>query len=97
MSVSGHHIVIEPLLSEKSNAATERTNTVCFRVDLRANKHQIREAVEKLFKVKVESVRTARLPGKWRRVRYRPGYTGDWKKAHVTLKEGHSIRFFETE
>jgi large subunit ribosomal protein L23 len=97
MNLTHQEIIQAPLLTEKSNAAMDVSNTVCFRVDKRANKHQIREAVETLFKVKVESVRTSVMPGKWRRVRWRPGYTGDWKKARVKLKAGHTIRFFETE
>jgi large subunit ribosomal protein L23 len=95
MSLAAHEIVLEPLLTEKSTVATERENVVAFRVAKQANKHQIREAVEKLFGVKVQAVRTVRMHGKWRRVRWRPGYTGDWKKAYVKLKEGHTIQFFE--
>jgi large subunit ribosomal protein L23 len=97
MSLQPHEVILGPLLTERTTAAMEQSNTVSFRVDVRANKHQIRRAVEELFGVKVESVRTARMHGKWRRIRWQPGYTGDWKKAHVKLREGHSIKFFETE
>ena len=60
-----------------------------FQVDIRANKHQIRRAVEELFpKVKVAKVNTIRMTGKLKRKRTTPGRTSDWKKAVVTLKEG---------
>jgi large subunit ribosomal protein L23 len=67
------------------------TNTYHFEVDLRANKIQIREAVEKFFNVQVKDVRTLIRKGKNRRVRFRLGRTKDWKKAIVTLREGSTI------
>lgn len=97
VSYEPHHVILEPLLTEKSTWATADYNVVAFKVDRRANKHQIREAVEKLFDVEVAKVRTVNMHGKMRRVRWRAGYTGDWKKAYVQLKEGSSIEFFDTE
>jgi len=78
---------------------TERTTGLqalgqyTFKVDPRANKHQIRDAVETLFKVKVDRVNVMRVPGKERRVRFRPGFTPSWKKALVKLKPGYTIEF----
>lgn len=85
------HIIKRPLRTEKSVADGERTNSYHFEVDLKANKIQIKQAVEKFFNVKVDDVRTLVRKGKQRRVRLKVGRTKDWKKAIVTLKEGNSI------
>ena len=66
-----------------------------FEVDRRANKIQVKEAVERIFRVKVLKVRTQRVPGKIRRVGRNWGQRPDWKKAVVTLREGDRIEFFE--
>jgi large subunit ribosomal protein L23 len=66
-------------------------NKYTFEVDMRANKTQIKDAVEEIFKVEVEKVNTSRVRGKLRRMGRHEGYTSDWKKAVVTLKPGHSI------
>jgi len=97
MNLDPHHIILEPMFTEKTTAATSDRNVVAFKVDRRANKFQIRNAVEHLFNVKVGKVRTVNMHGKIRRVRWRPGYTGDWKKAYVQLMPGSTIEFFETE
>lgn len=86
-----YHIIKKPLRTEKSVADGESINTYHFEVDLKANKIQIKEAIEKFFDVKVEDVRTLVRKGKNRRVRFRLGRTKDWKKAVVKLKEGSSI------
>ncbi|MDN3515050.1 MAG: 50S ribosomal protein L23 [Candidatus Brocadia sp.] len=86
-----HHIIKRPLRTEKSVADGEATNSYHFEVDLKANKIQIKEAVEKFFNVKVDDVRTLVRKGKNRRVRFKLGRTKDWKKAIVTLKEGNTI------
>ena len=85
-----YDVIREPLLTEKG---TEQVTTVkyIFVVDRSAKKHEIREAVERLFNVKVDKVNTMVMGGKWKRVRYQPGKTADWKKAIVTLKEGQKI------
>jgi large subunit ribosomal protein L23 len=67
---------------------------VCFDVDPRANKVEIRAAVEKLFKVKVEEVRTSNMAGKLRRRGRFSGYRPDWKKAYVKLKAGEKVPEF---
>ena len=92
-----YRIVRKPRVTEKGLKMVERHRAYPFEVAPAANKIEIRTAVEKLFNVKVGKVRTVRMHGKMRRVRWRPGYTGDWKKAYVQLKPGSTIEFFETE
>ncbi len=88
-------VIKGPVITEKGTLVNELGNQVVFRVDPRANKVEIRQAVERLFKVKVEKVRTSRLLGKTRRVGKTAGRKSDWKKAYVTLAEGSRIDFFE--
>ncbi len=83
------------LLTEKSLALKERVSAYIFRVDRKANKAQIKAAVEKAFKVKVDSVRTMMMPGKPKRLGRFEGHTSGWKKAVVKLKEGQQISEFE--
>ena len=87
-------ILKKPVITEKSNDLLGE-NKYTFQVDLNANKIEIRQAVEKLFKVKVEKVNTMRVKGKIKRVRRVPGRTPEIKKAIVTLKEGDRIEVFE--
>lgn len=88
-------VILGPLTTEKADRLREKGNVVCFRVRRAANKVQIRRAVELLFEVEVTGVRTANFTGKnkrWGRfVGRRPG----WKKAFVTLREGHSVEIFK--
>jgi len=93
--VNLHDIIRRPLLTEKSNIAREEENLATFAVDPRANKHEIRRAVEELFNVEVLEVRTMRQPRKKRRMGKHMGYRPEWKKAIVRLAEGQSIEFFE--
>jgi len=90
-----YQIIKRPLITEKGMRRNEEENTVVFRVDPRANKLQIKHAVETLFEVKVLRVNTLNIEGKTRRVRLREGQKSDWKKAYVTLGEGDTITFFE--
>ena len=88
-------VIKKPCLTEKSNLLQEVENTVTFKVDPRANKIEIKKAVEELFDVKVQSVRTTPVKGKKRRVGLKSmGKTNDWKKAYVSLSEGE-INFLE--
>lgn len=66
-------------------------NKYVFEVNKRANKTEIRKAIEQAYKVKVKDVNTMIMSGKWRRVRFKPGKTPDWKKAIVTLRQGDKI------
>jgi len=85
-----YDIIIAPLITEKATNASA-FNKVVFKVARTATKPQIKEAVEKLFDVKVKSVNTLRRPGKWRTFRGRYGCTSDSKRAVVTLEEGQTI------
>ncbi len=80
-----------PVITEKSTHIKENLRTLTFKVAKNANKHDIKEAVEKIFNVKVESVRTANFHGKIRRQGRFSGRRPDWKKAYVTLKEGEKM------
>ncbi len=88
-------VIKKPCLTEKSNLLQEVQNTVTFKVDSRANKIEIKKAVEELFDVKVKDVRVTPVKGKKRRVGLKStGRTNDWKKAYVSLAEG-KINFLE--
>lgn len=91
-----YQVILRPVITEKSTMLKERNREVCFEVARKANKTEIKKAVEQLFKVKVETVRTQSKTGKWRRQGRNQGKTGDWKKAYVKLKEGEKmIEYFE--
>lgn len=90
-----HQVIQRPLVTEKSTLAREERNEVTFAVDPKASKHDVRRAVEELFSVQVEDVRTMRMPRKMRRVGRFIGARAQWKKAVVRLAEGQSIEFFE--
>jgi len=83
------------LMTEKSLSLREKDNAYVFRVDRKANKVEIRRAVEKAFNVEVDSVRTMVVPGKPKRMGMYAGRTPAWKKAVVTLKKGQRIEDFE--
>lgn len=87
-------VLIRPVVTEKSTDLLSQ-NKYTFIVDMRANKTQIKQAVEEVFKVKVDKVNTMRVPGKLRRQGRSVGRTSDYKKAVVTLVPGHSIDDFE--
>ncbi len=88
-------IIRRPLITEKSTQQKEESRQYVFEVDPKANKIQIKAAVEQLFKVKVIKVRTLNVLGKIKRLGRRYGKRPDWKKAIVTLREGDRIDFFE--
>ena len=90
-----HDVILRPVTTEKSTLARELSNVVTLAVDPRAGKHDIKNAVEQLFQVKVLDVRTMRMPRKMRRVGKFLGAKREWKKAVVKLAEGQSIEFFE--
>ena len=91
MKLAVYDIIQEPLITEKIAQATQNANQYGFKVHPQANKKEIKSAVEKIFNVHVEAVNTVNVGGKWRRVRFQPGKTQDWKKAIVTLKKGDKI------
>lgn len=90
-----YDIIRRPLITEKTNIQKELANQVTFEVDRNANRVEIRRAIERLFKVKVTSVRTMQIKGKIKRRGRVLGKRRDWKKAIVTLKPGERIDFFE--
>jgi large subunit ribosomal protein L23 len=92
--INYEQILIEPVLSEKANSMREEGKYV-FKVDPRANKIQIKEAVRRLFNVHPISCTVMVVGGKPKRQRYRSGYTASWKKAIIHLPKDETISLFE--
>jgi len=89
-----HDVLIKPLVTEKGITKKEEERTLCFKVAADANKIMVKQAVEKLFKVKVAEVRTSNFEGKLRRRGKFTGYRPDWKKAYVKIADGQKIPEF---
>ena len=89
-----HEILKRPIVTEKTTLQGEQ-GRYTFEVDIRANKHQVKEAVEKIFDVDVVSVNIIRMPGKRHRYGHHVSRPHPWKKATIRLAEGQSIGFFE--
>ena len=89
-----YEVIQRPLVTEKGVLKKDNERTLCFQVHPDANKTQVKAAVEKLFKVKVDEVRTATFEGKLRRRGRFSGYRADWKKAYVKLKAGEKVPDF---
>jgi len=90
-----YDVIKKPLITEKTSIEKEGTNTIAFEVHRDANKIEIKQAVEKLFKVEVTTVNTVNVAGKVKRVGRAFGKRSNWKKAYVKLKAGSSVDFFE--
>ena len=90
-----HQVIIRPVISEKSYNLIETQNQYTFQVDRRANKNQIKRAVEEAFDVKVDKVNTVNVKSKPKRQGFTRGRTSSWKKAVVRLAEGERIELFE--
>ena len=90
-----YEVLKRPRLTEKSMVLQENLNQVVLQVDIRANKHEIKQAVESLFSVKVDNVRTANMPGRKKRMGKYIGKTSDYKKAFVTLSPESKLDFLE--
>ncbi len=86
-----YDVIQQPLITEKLTRDQEKLGKYAFQVHPKSNKKEIKSAVEKAFNVHVEKVNVSNQMGKWRRVRFQPGRTADWKKAIVTLKKGEKI------
>lgn len=86
-----YQVVKSPVVTEKATDDQLKRNAYTFRVPVSANKVEIREAIQKLFKVKVVSVNTLRVTPKMRRRGWVAGQTPDWKKAMVSLRDGDTI------
>ena len=89
-----YSVVVRPLVTEKGTHQSQIRNAYAFEVAPDANKAQVKQAVEKIYDVKVLSVRTANRKGKPRRTRYKWGTTKHWKKAVVVLHPDHHIDLF---
>jgi large subunit ribosomal protein L23 len=92
--MEARELIKRPLITEKTTILMEE-NKYCFLVDPRANKTQIRMAIEEIFKVKVKDVNTYNMLGKVKRMGRYQGRRPSWKRAIVTLEEGSRIEFFE--
>jgi large subunit ribosomal protein L23 len=90
-----YQVIKEPHITEKANLQKEGASQISFNVHRQANKIEIRQAVETLFRVKVLDVKTMNVRGKRRRMGRNIGKRSDWKKAVVKLAPGESIEFFE--
>jgi large subunit ribosomal protein L23 len=88
-------VIQKPLITEKTTVEKDARGIVAFQVHRDANKLEIKEAVEKLFKVEVVEVNTINVSGKIKRFGRHLGKRSNWKKAYVTLKQGSSVDFFE--
>jgi large subunit ribosomal protein L23 len=86
--MNANQIIRRPLVTEKSTIQREMGNVIAFEVDGKANKIEVKRAVEELFKVKVEEVRLFNVRGKMKRMGRWVGKRRDWRKAYVRLKEG---------
>ena len=83
--------ILKSLLHSEKGSMMLPFNKYVFEVDKRVNKTEIKKAIEQAYKVKVKDVNTMIMSGKWRKVRFKPGKTPDWKKAIVTLRQGDKI------
>jgi large subunit ribosomal protein L23 len=88
-------VIKRPLDTEKLDRMRDRENKFAFEIDMKANKTEVKQAIENLFKVKVLDIKTAIVRGKYRRIGRSEGKRPNWKKAVVTLKEGDAISLFE--
>lgn len=95
MKPDPYAIIRTPVITEKTTTLNDAENKAVFKVDIRANKHEIKNAVQQIYNVQVEKVRTMRMRGKVRTLGRYSGRRPNWKKAIVTLKKGHSIDFLE--
>ncbi len=92
--MNANQIIRRPLVTEKSTVMREETNVIAFEVDPKANKIQVKTAVEELFKVKVAEVRLFNVRGKMKRMGRFEGKRRDWRKAYVRLKAGEKAPDF---
>jgi len=90
-----HHLIKGPIITEKTHSLREANNKLTLKVDVKANKIEIRQAIEALFKVKVLAVNTIQMMGKKKRLGRNEGKRPDWKKAIVTLAPGEKISGYE--
>lgn len=92
-----YKVLLAPRITEKSTRLSENSNQYVFKVTSDSNKTEIKDAVEKLFEVNVESVRIVNVKGKSKTFKLRAGKRNDWKKAYVRVQEGQIIDFLGGE
>jgi large subunit ribosomal protein L23 len=92
-----YKVLLAPRMTEKSTRIAESSNQYVFEVAMDSNKKEIKDAVEKLFEVNVESVRVVKVKGKSKTFKLRAGKRNDWKKAYVRVQEGQVIDFLGGE
>lgn len=90
-----YKVILAPLTTEKTNKMSDKYNRLVFKVATWANKVQIKNAIEGLFKVKVEQVATINVYGKTKMFKQRKGKKSDWKKAIVRIQKGQDIKILE--
>ena len=95
MSKDPHQILIRPLLTEKMTTLKEKQNKICFLVNPKSNKIEIKRAAEEVLKVKIDSVNIINTQGKRKRLGRYEGKRSDLKKAILTLKKGEKLELFE--
>lgn len=86
-------VLLSPHISEKSSISMEKFNTVILKVSRNSTKREIKHAVQNLFNIKVDSVKTAHVKGKKKRQSNRIVYRSDWKKAYIKVKKGQNLHF----
>ncbi len=94
LQMDSNSIIIKPLVTEKSTHQQTTRNAYAFQVNPAANKHQIKDAIERQYNVKVTDVRTMNRKGKPRRAKFKMTTTSDWKRAVVVLDENSRIELF---
>ncbi len=92
--MNAHEVLVRPVITEKNTMLADRLNQYVFEVNRAANKLEVKQAVEQIFKVSVTGVHTITVPGKTRRFGRRSGMTKSWKKAIVSLAAGQRIELF---
>ncbi|MEK7666085.1 MAG: 50S ribosomal protein L23 [Pseudomonadota bacterium] len=97
MNAELYQVILAPHVSEKSTRVAEKNSQIVFRVRRDASKPVIKQAVEKMFNVQVESVTVTNVKGKVKKFGKTPGRRQDWKKAYVRLKPGQDINFAGVE
>jgi large subunit ribosomal protein L23 len=95
MSKNHHDLIRKPIITEKAGDAKDKLNKITFSVDPRANKMEVKKAVENIFKVKVDKINIINVKGKPKKLGRSSGKRADWKKAVVTVSEGHTIEVFD--
>jgi large subunit ribosomal protein L23 len=95
MSKNQHDLIRKPIITEKAGNAKDKLNKITFAVDPRANKMEVKKAVENIFKVKVDRVNIINVKGKPKKLGRSSGKRADWKKAVVTVSVGQTIEVFD--